>query len=390
MGKALWIAGFLCFMTFSASFAEEDAAKKEIGGLTVSATGNYGTWSSIAGDNSGSQGLAYFQAAYDGDSWGLAATGKGSKTSYKTVLGEERLDFTTLTDTSVSSYYSHKIGDLMLRGGVDLSLPTGKHAYSSSELGRIVTDPLSQDLMMLNTYGAGTNFIPHFMAVHKASDQLTVGGGLRYELTGPYDPTTDISDDNLDPGDRLMLMANGAWIATDNDYFLLSFMYNYSGVDKQEGTEIFRTGDMYSLEARYIRKWEEAFNSIFSLSYRQQEKNQMLSEGNVLNSELSNSNNNSWEAYVNNVYRYSDDFSFTGMAGYKQVFPNGLNEDEALFDGGRWKAYVEPGIMWFLSPVNYLSGKARYSYILDKKDAFASDDSGYNVFNVDIGYTYSF
>jgi hypothetical protein len=116
----------------------------------------------------------------------------------------------------------------------------------------------------------------------------------------------------------------------------------------------------------------------------------MLSEGDILNSELSNSNNNSWEAYVNNIYRYSDDFSFTGMAGYKQVFPNGRAADEPLFDGGRWKAYLEPGVMWFLSQANYVSGKIRYSYILDKKDAFASEDSGYNVFNVDIGYTYSF
>lgn len=390
MVKAIWIAGFLCSMMFSVSFAEEDAAKKEIGGLTVSATANYGNWSSIAGDNKGSQGLAYFQAAYDAEGWGVAATGKGANTSYKTVLSEERLDFTTLTDTSFSSYYAHKIGDLLLRGGVDFSLPTGKHAYSSSELGRIITDPLSQDLMMVNTYGGGTNIIPHFLAVHKISDQLTLGGGFRYELTGSYDPTTDISNDMLDPGDRLMLMLNGAWIATDNDYFLLSVMYNYASVDKQDGKDIFRTGDMYTVEVRYIRKWEEDFNSILSFSYHQQEKNQMLSEGNVLNSELSNSNNNSWDVYINNVYRYSDDFSFAGMAGYKQVFPNGLGEDESLYDGGRWKAYVEPGIMWFLSPINYLSCKIRYSYILDKKDAFASDNSGYNVFNVDIGYTYSF
>lgn len=380
----------MCAMMVSVSFAQEDADKKEVGGFTLSATANYGTWRSAGGDNEGSQGIGYFQAAYDGKDWGLAATGKGSNTSYKTVLSEERLQFTTLTDTSVATYYSHTTGELMLRGGLDFSLPTGKHAYASSELGRIITDPLSQDLMMINTYGAGTNIIPHFMAVRKISDRMTIGGGVRYEFTGSYDPTTDLDADILDPGDRLMVMANGALIVTDNDYFLFTVMFNRFGVDKQDGRDIFRTGDTYSFDARYIRKWEEAFNSIFSLSYRQQDKNEMLSESDVLNSELSNSNNNSWEAYVNNIYRHSDDFSFIGMAGYKQVFPNGRNEDESLYDGGRWKVYVEPGAQWFLSQANYLSGKIRYSYILDKKDAFSSDDSGYNVFNVDIGYTYSF
>jgi hypothetical protein len=390
MGKVYWIAGLLCSMMFSVSFAQEDAAKEEVVGVTVSATANYGTWSSAGGDNKGSQGLGYFQAAYDAKNWGLAVTGKAASTSYKTVLSDERLDFTTLTDASVSTYYSHIIGDLMLRGGVDFSLPTGKHAYTNSELGKIITDPLSQDLMMVNTYGAGTNIITHFLAIQKISDQLTIGGGARYEFTGSYDPTTDVSADIMDPGDRLMIMANAALMLTDNDYLLLTAMFNRSGVDKQDGKDIFKTGDTYSIEARYIRKWEEAFNSILSVSYHQQDKNEMPTEGNVLNSELSNSNNNSWEAYVNNVYRYSDDFSFTGVAGYKQVFANGRKQDEPLYDGGRWKAYVEPGVMWFLSQTNYLSSKIRYSYIFDKKDAFSSDDSGYNVFNVDIGYTYSF
>ena len=390
MAKACWLAALLCSVTVSASSAQEGADKGDAGGFTVSATANYGSWSSIAGDNKGSQGLGYFQAAYDAANWGVAVTGKGANTSYKTVLSEDRLEFSTLTDTSISTYYSYKTGDLMLRGGVDLSLPTGKHSYTGSELGRIITDPLSQDLMMVNTYGAGTNVTPHLMAVYRVSDQFTIGGGARYEFTGPYDPTSDVSADNLDPGDRVMAMLNGVLTLTDSDYFMISAMYNQSGVDKQEGKEIFRTGAMYSLEARYIRKWEESFSSIFSVAYRQQDKNEILSATNVLNAELSNSNNNSWEAYINNVYRHSDDFSFTGMAGYKQVFPNGLKADEALYDGGRWKAYVEPGAMWFLSQANYVSFKLRYSYIFDKKDSFASEDSGYNVYNADLGYTYSF
>jgi len=375
-------------MTFSVSFAQEDAGKKDVGGFTVSATANYGSWG--AGDNNGSQWIGYFQAAYDTQDWGVAVTGKGAKTSYKTVLSDERLDLTTLTDTSVSTYYSHKTGDLTLRGGVDLSLPSGKHSYTGSELARIITDPLSQDLMMLNTYGAGTNVIPHLLAVYKVSDLVTVGGGARYESTGAYNPTTDASSGALDPGDRAMAMLNGVLTLTDSDFFMLSVIYNHSGVDKQEGKDIFRTGDTYSLEARYIRKWEEAFSSILSVAYRQQDKNEMISASNVLNAELSNSNNNSWEAYVNNIYRYSDDFSFTGIFGYKQVLANGLKEDESLYDGGRWKAYLEPGVMWFLSQANYVSLKLRYSYIFDKKDAFEPADAGYNVFNADIGYTYSF
>jgi hypothetical protein len=375
-------------MTFCVSYAQEDTGKKEVGGSTISATTNYGSWN--GGDNNGSQSLGYLQAAYDAQDWGVVVTGKGAKTSYKTALSEERLDLTTLTDSSVSTYYAYKTGDLTVRGGVDVSLPTGKHSYTGAELARIITDPVSQDLMMVNTYGTGTNVTPHLLAVYKVGDLLTVGGGVHYEFAGQYDPTTDVSSDILDPGDRIMAMLNGVLTLSDSDFLMLSAIYNHSGVDKQDGKDIFRTGDTYSLEARYIRKWEESFSSIFSVAYRQQDKNAMISAGDVLNSELSNSNNNSWEVYVNNIYRYSDDFSITGIFGYKQVFANKLKEDEVLYDGGRWKAFVEPGVMWFLSHSNYVTLKLRYSYIFDKKDAFEPADTGYNVFNADLGYTFSF
>ncbi|VAX15616.1 hypothetical protein MNBD_NITROSPINAE03-325, partial [hydrothermal vent metagenome] len=110
----------------------------------------------------------------------------------------------------------------------------------------------------------------------------------------------------------------------------------------------------------------------------------------VLNAELSNSNNNSWEIFANNIYRRSRKLWLMGMLGYKSVSANGYSLGDALYDGGRSKVYIEPGISWFFSKAMYATGRVRYSKIDDRQDAFSAKDAAYNVFNIDLGLVYSF
>ncbi|VAX18400.1 hypothetical protein MNBD_NITROSPINAE04-1641, partial [hydrothermal vent metagenome] len=110
----------------------------------------------------------------------------------------------------------------------------------------------------------------------------------------------------------------------------------------------------------------------------------------VLNAELSNSNNNSWEIFANNIYRRSRKLWLMGMLGYKSVSANGYSLGDALYDGGRGKVYIEPGVSWFFSKAMYATGRARYSKIDDRQDAFSAKDAAYNVFNIDLGLVYSF
>ena len=126
-----------------------------------------------------------------------------------------------------------------------MRLPTGKASYSETELNSIFTDDLSQDLMLVNSYGGGTNLSPHFMAAYKVGS-FVLGAGLKYEITGEYDPTTDTADDNFDPGDRLLALINAVWTMTGDRFMMLTLTYGSVGKDKQGGADVYQEGDTWS------------------------------------------------------------------------------------------------------------------------------------------------
>ena len=356
----------------------------------ITLSSNYGQWSASGLANSGSQATAFLQAAYGGAAWGGSITGRGARVSYETEQASGKLEFTTLTDTTVATYYLHQRGTVTLRGGVDFMLPTGKHAFTRDELTKVVTDTITQDLMPLNSYGGGLNVNPHLLALWQANQRLTAGIGARYEFTGSYDPVSDTPDDTLDPGDRILGIANAAYALAEGQYLIASFTYSRTGADKQEGQDIYRAGDTLAADARYLRSWTPELTTVVSVSYQTQGKSESQGQGGVLNSELSNSNNNVWEILFNNSWKYSSAFSYLLMAGYKQVLANGYAPGDSLYDGGRTRAFVEPGVTWRFHPLAYAALKARYSYLQDKQDAFAAKDSAYHVFNFDAALVFNY
>jgi hypothetical protein len=352
---------------------------------------NFGTWGSEKFGNSGNQALGFTQVAYDVKTWGIVLTGKYSKTSYNnTVLSESRFDVSTFADTDISDHYTYTSGDLTLSGGVDISLPTGKHGYSNQELGTIVSEPVSQDLMSLTSFGQGLNISPHLVIASKVSKDFTVGAGLKYMFSGEYDATTEIADDNTKPGDRLSLLLNSVFGATPDDYLMLTLSYSHAAKDKRQGQDVFHSGDIFSTDFKYLRRWSESYTSVLGLIVMTQQKNETLNESLVLASENQNSNNNSYELTLNNNYRLPGNLTFTGILGYKYVYANGYGAGDTLYDAGRWKAYIEPGAMWIITHNMYASVKLRYSQLSDKKDAFEAEDNSYKIYNFDFGLVYNF
>lgn len=375
------------------AFASQSSAQEQKGDkhyYQLSLTGNYGMWNSGDVSNKGDQGQVFGQIAYSGDEYGSSVTGRWAKTHYQTTHSDDALDLATLVDTNIATYYTSNLGGMAFRGGIDFDIPSGKHAYTNSELGRIITDPVSSDVMILNSYGGGLNVAPHFVATYPFSKATSLGFGARYIFTGEYDPTSEIDSDNLDPGDRLMALVNGANAFSDQDIATLMLVYIHAGSDRQDGREIFNTGDTFVAEARYIRQWSADLRAILAVTYQTQGKNSALAETGVLNSELQNSNNNSLEAYLNSQYKINDIFTLTGMVGYKSVNANGYSPDDALYEGGRNKYYVEPGFTMVVSRYFYSTLKFRHSKVMDKKDAFSTVDTAYDVWNVDLAMVMSF
>lgn len=389
MKRRPWLSGFALLAALLAGTAGVAHGEDEKRPWLVSLSLNYGSWRTGDLDSDGTQALSFAQVSYEGKSWGAAINGVFVSTSYKASHAEDRFDVTTLADTDISTYYSIKRGGLTLRGGVDVGAPTGKSSYSEDELKKVMVDDLSQDLMLINTYGAGLNVAPHLMAVYRFK-WGAAGLGARYEFTGEYDPATETAGDEFDPGDRLLLVLNTVARTVGEDYALFSLAYSRYGEDKQSGRGVFRQGDVIIATARYIRKWGGSFTSVAGVTYSTQRKNEVIGDGDTLESERANSNNNSLEAYVSGSYKFSGRLSATGLLGYKEVGANGYHEEDDYYDAGRSKAYIEPGMTWSFSSSVYATLRARYSRVLDKKDAASSEDAAYDVFNVDAGLVYSF
>ena len=390
MTKNSAIVWLVVAFVFCAPAFSEAQSPSDIRPWLLAASGHYGEWGTDDLENSGDQAFSYLQVAYDTKKWGITVTSKGSDTHYETEATEGAFDITTLTDTTIASYYALNFKSLSIRPGIDFTLPMGKAGYTNGELVQIITDPISGDLMIANVYGEGVNIVPHVTAVYQATDKLTLGIGARYELTGEYDMTEEVDDEKLDPGDRLLFVANTAYQLSERRFLTLLLTYQNYGNDSQGGEDIYKTGDTYSAEIRYLHGWFEAFNSVFSIAYYTQGKNESLDESSVLNSEQNNSNNNMVELYMNNVYRHSKMFSLLGMVGYKSVDANDYSDGDTYYDAGRTKIFIEPGVILYLSQYMYVTLKGRYSVIEDKADTFSSTDASYDIYNLDAGVVFSF
>ena len=356
----------------------------------LSVTGNSGTWKSRNLDNGGSQSQVLTQIVYTGDGWGAGVTGRAVKNEYHSVQSPDPVSFTTMTDTTASAYYTIKKDVYVIRCALDAGLPTGKSSYTTSELKSVITDPVNQDLMILNQFGFGLNIAPNVMISRKISQKFTVGAGLRYDYRGPFDITRDQDDEKIDPGDRFLFLFSGAYERSASGYLMLTAAYNRGSADKRGSKIIFREGDSYFAEVRYIAIWSETTKSSISVTYSSQAKNEFLDASKTLSPELHNSNNNWWEIFLYTMNRRTDLLAVTGIAGFKQVSGNQYQAGHTLHDGGRSKYYLEPGLALIFRETFYSTVKLRYTSVEDKKDGFSPENSTYGVYNLDVAMVYNF
>jgi len=383
--RVLLIASFIPAFVFP---AYEASAKSEKPWL-MAFYSNLGKFDASKANSDGSQSVEYFQLVYSKRKWGAGLTSSYNSVSYRAGRATDSYDLSGLTDTALTTFYNKRMRKANLRFGLDLGLPTGKNAVSIEKLSRVIVDDVREDLLILNTYGAGFNVAPNFAATYNTGS-VTWGLGARYLFAGEYDPTTNFAGDNFDPGDSLSVVVSSLASISKSDSLFLTLIYTTYGKDKQGGRDVFRNGDIYTLEARYVKRFMENLTSTAAFIFKRQNKNERLQEGADLKSETGNSNANVMDFLFENIYRYSRRFSITAVTGYKTVGSNDYGEGDTFQDGGRDKFYIEPGAIWKFSESAYSTFRLRYSRLNDKKDAFAPEDTSYNVLNLDLGVVFSF
>lgn len=348
---------------------------------------NSGVWS---GDNTlkkeGSQNLVYFSVAYLKKEYGVTFLGRYANTTFKNEdPAVEDFDLSAMLDSTLSGYY--RLG--IVRAGLDLNLPTGDASFTNAELQAIFLDNVIQDLNITNSFGRGLDISPNLI-VRFPLEIFEVGLGLRYDLTGKYDPTSDISGDDFDPGDILTIIGTLQYKPSDKIMAFANLSAKMNTRDRQDGTgDVFKQGNRYALDLRLIQVYK-SFRGTYGVSYSIQDKNQSLGAAGAITTEDRNTNNNRYELFANIFYPFRKTFALKGILGYKTVLANSEQSGQPLHDAGYTKIYLGGGAKFLISKRFFWMVDLRLFQISNKKDAQEAEDTNYNGFNFDIGLVYTF
>lgn len=350
---------------------------------------SYGSWSGDASPKKeGGQNLVYYSLGYMGAEKGITLLGSYSSTNYK-YNDPAKSDFalSTLMDTTVSTYYvPPKLFDLNIRLGLDFNQPTGHASFSNAELASLMIDGVSKDLIQVPSFGKGFNIAPN-VVVGRAFQNSLLGIGLRYEITGEYNPTKDVANKAYDPGDTLTLFGSLQYNRTPMDQFFIDLSNTYATRDKQGGAEVMKQGTSYNLGLRYVQGFETV-KMTYGAFYGWQDKNQTYSGGGMT-TEDRNSNNNRYELMVNGQYVYDPQLLLTGLFSYKNIIANGWQSTDPLYDAGYQKLTLGVGGTYALSNSVFFTVDVKGYQVWNGQDPMEPVAAVYKGVNIDLGFVYT-
>lgn len=302
--------------------------------------------------------------------------------------GEEG-KLSSLTDTIMSASYSHTFSGrpIALLFGLDMNLPTGKATLNATE--RRAEAGERNDLFEVDDFGEGLNIGPSIGFLYEfRKTSLTLNGA--YIFYGEYDPTSDIPDDDLDPGDQLFLLGGLNWYAAywvDIGTFL---SYSYFTPDKIQGEEIFQDGQRLIIGGNARTRWEKGEAS-FNLQYVIQGKNKVPID-NTLQTENDNRNGDEFFGLLSLSYFATPDLTLRLLGDIRYYAESDYRDPDTslLFSGKRVRYALGPGFRYRLN--NHLSLNGLFKgFVMDQnRDVFVEDDVSYYGANLDIGFRYVF
>lgn len=145
---------------------------------------------------------------------------------------------------------SKSLANDQLVAAVGLNLPTGKKKLARDSLNPINDGSVMERLarsyidVPMRRYGEGFGFNAMLGAAN-SFDNISLGGGIRYEYIGKYDPYETLTD--YDPGDMMTLYGGGD-LQTDNAVWSLNLMFVTYMKDKLAGNTVFKQGAQFDMQ----------------------------------------------------------------------------------------------------------------------------------------------
>lgn len=320
---------------------------------------------------------------YDTPNWGLGARGSVG-TSQHDLDAASGASMSGFTDTTVSGYYRLRVGGADIRFGLDMDLPTGVSSLKTRDLPAVQ----DEDLVALQRFGEGFDVNPTVI-VYKNFGDWGVGGGIGYLWTGEYDPTEDIPSDDFNPGNELTVNVLGDVFLGDVWRLVARVAYTHYSTDERGGIEVFREGD--ELDMGVSLEWRpEPWWAIVSVRDIYRFKAERLNAVGQLDEELQNSNGNEIRGAAAVGYIIDDIWTVRGTLDVRYVTANDYGTSDPLYDGGRFKIAVGPGMTWTYSRTLGVDASVRWFYLDAERSPTFPSGAKINGVHADMRVTYRF
>jgi hypothetical protein len=337
-----------------------------------------------SGQGTGYEVLVPLGIFYDTPTWGLAARGSAGSSQHD-LDAAPSASMTGFTDTTVSGYYRLRLsGGTDIRFGLDMDLPTGVSRLKTRDLPAIQ----DEDLVALQRFGEGFDVNPTVIVYHNFGD-WGLGGGIGYLFAGEYDPTEDIPNDDFDPGDELSVSALGDVFLGDVWRLIGRATYTHFTTDERGGIEVFREGDEIDLGVSL--EWRpEPWWAVASVRDIYHFKSDRINAAGQVAEESKNSLGNEIRAGVTVGYIIDDAWTVRGIVDFRYVAANDYASNNVLYDGGRFKIAVGPGVTWTLSRTFALDASVRWFYLDAERSPTFPLGATINGVHADMRVTYRF
>jgi hypothetical protein len=219
--------------------------------------------------------------------------------------GDAAARLSGFTDTHLAMSYMFPKWPVGIRLGLDVNFPTGKEQLDLQQRHAEVGE--RNDLFEVDNFGEGLNIGLSLGLVQEIRNVSLVFNGT-YILNGKFDSTSDIPDDELDPGDQLVLLVLLNWQASTQFTFDIFGAYSHFAEDHLNGHPNFRRGDKWAFGSRLLFV-HKAMEIAFKVQEVIQGKNEILQDQN-LQPEPANGNGSEFFGEGDVLYHVSSKLAF--------------------------------------------------------------------------------
>ena len=296
-----------------------------------------------------------------------------------------------LTDTRLSASYGLPNLPVGLIFGVDLNLPTGKEQLSAQA--RVAEAGENHDLFEVDDFGEGFNF-DLSLGLAKEFGPVSVGVNGKYRFKGKYDPSKDIADDDLDPGDEVVVGGVCKWKVSPRVNVDASAAYSHFAADQINGQKMFQEGDKVAFggNLNLLYSIPKPLRITVGLQQRLQGKNKEPGLTKKLEIEPANSNGPEFFSLLEVTYEYSPRFAVR-VLGDMRYYGASDRQDAVKgvpYEGRRIRYGFGPGFLYHINERLALNGLAKYFFLDHAKDILLNQDTTFRGVNLAVGVTYTF